>query len=170
MTAWLLDSAARLIALAEVDVFPGSPADVLGVYPRLVARLLDVPISLVSFVSDECQFFPASTGLAEAWAMRRQMPLPMSFCQYVVCGDEDFVVTDSLLDPRVEDNLAITELGVRAYLGVPLHAPGGEPVGALSAIDTRPRHWRRRMRTHRRARPTRARRPSRRGRARWQTS
>ena len=44
-------------------------------------------------------------------------------------------------DSRVCDNLAIPDLGVRAYLGVPIHDPKGATLGALCAIDSKPRVW-----------------------------
>ncbi|HVV37406.1 MAG TPA: GAF domain-containing protein [Acidimicrobiales bacterium] len=141
MTGWPLDSRQRLLALEEVDVFPGAPSPTFAVYAKLVARVLDVPTALVSFVSEDRQFFPALVGLAEPWATRRQTPLSMSFCQHVVTTDADLVVTDAVNDERVKDNLAIDELGVRAYLGVPMRAPGGETLGSLCAIDSRPRQW-----------------------------
>jgi signal transduction histidine kinase len=141
MPGWPLDSPLRLRALAEVDVFPGAPADAFAVYARLVARFLEVPTALVTFVSDECQFFPAATGLAQPWATRRQTPLSLSFCQHVVTTDDDLVITDAATDERVKDSPAVSEMGVRAYLGVPLRAPGGETLGSLCAVDNHPREW-----------------------------
>ena len=141
MPGWHLDSPLRLHALGEVDVFPGAPADAFAVYARLVARFLEVPTALVTFVSDDCQFFPAAVGLDEPWATRRQTPLSLSFCQHVVTSDEDLVVTDAARDHRVCDSPAVLELGVRAYLGTPLRAPGGETLGSLCAVDNRPRQW-----------------------------
>jgi signal transduction histidine kinase len=141
VAGWSLDSPLRLHALDEVDVYPGAPADAFAVYVRLVARFLDVPTALVTFVRDDCQFFPAAVGLEEPWATRRQTPLSLSFCRLVVTTDEDLVVTDATSDARVRDNVAVSELGIHAYLGVPLRAPGGEPLGALCAVDNRPRAW-----------------------------
>src|SRR6185503_16097882 len=68
VAAWSLNSPQRLAALAEVDVFPGAPDDAFAVYTRLVARVLDVPTALVSFLDGDCQFFPAATGLDEQTA------------------------------------------------------------------------------------------------------
>lgn len=141
MAAWELDSPVRLKALSEVDTFPGVPDEAFAVYTRLIAKLLDAPTALVSIVTDDRQFFPAAVGLGEPWGSRGQTPLAMSFCQHVVRSDDDLVVSCSDVDERVKDNLAIAELDVHAYLGVPLRAPGGEPLGALCAIDSKAREW-----------------------------
>ena len=45
---------------------------------------------------------------------------------------------DAENDPRVCHNLAIPDLGVKAYLGVPLTLPSGHIIGSLCAIDTAP--------------------------------
>lgn len=141
MVKWELDAPDRLKALSEVDAFPGVPDEAFAVYTRLVAKLLDAPTALVSFVTDDRQFFPAAQGVGEPWNTRGETPLALSFCQHVVRTDADFVVPFADEDPRVRDNPAITELDVHAYLGVPLRAPGGEPLGALCAVDSKPREW-----------------------------
>lgn len=139
--SWELADQARLRAISEADLFPGVPEPTFDPYARIVARLLDVPVALVSIVDDEQQFFPAQVGLGEPWASRGGTPLSMSFCQHVVRGDAPLVVVDSTGDDRVSGNLAIQELDVIAYLGVPVRAPGGEPLGSLCAIANHPRHW-----------------------------
>ena len=51
------------------------------------------------------------------------------------------MVEDARNDPRVCDNLAIRDLGVVSYLGVPLVTPDGYVLGSLCAIDSNPRRW-----------------------------
>jgi GAF domain-containing protein len=131
----------RLAAIARSDLFTGVPEPTLEPYVRIVARLLAVPTALVSIVTDEQQFFPAAVGLGEPWATRGETPLSMSFCQHVVTGDAPLVVLDAPQDERVADNLAVTELDVIAYLGVPLRSPDGSTLGALCAIDDQVRTW-----------------------------
>lgn len=139
--SWELADERRLLAIDEADLFPGVPEPTFDPYARIVARLLDVPVALVSIVNDEQQFFPAQVGVGEPWASRGGTPLSMSFCQHVVRGDAPLVVVDATGDDRVSGNLAVQELDVIAYLGVPVRAPGGEPLGSLCAITHHPRVW-----------------------------
>lgn len=139
--AWRLDDDQRLAALTGVEVVPGVVDPLFEPYVRLVTRMLGVPVSLVSFVTAHQQIFAAGTGLPEPWASRGETPLDMSFCQHVVTDDQPLQIDDAPEHPRVRTNLAIPVLGVQAYLGVPLRAPAGEPLGSLCAIDSQPRSW-----------------------------
>ena len=94
---------------------------------QVASRLLGIPVSLVSFVEADRQVFKGMLGLAEPWASRRQTPLSHSFCLHVAETGRPLIVDDARDNPLVCDNPAISELGVVAYLGVPLTAPGGRP-------------------------------------------
>ncbi|MDO9713561.1 sensor histidine kinase [Paracraurococcus lichenis] len=48
---------------------------------------------------------------------------------------------DARAHPVVRDNHAIADLGVVAYLGMPISSRDGHAIGALCAIDTAPREW-----------------------------
>ena len=131
----------RLDSLRSTDLLDSPAEAAFDRFTRLVTRALGVPVSLVSLVSDDRQFFKSATGLAEPWASRRETPLSHSFCQHVVAGDAPLVVDDAHHDPRVADNAAVDELAVTAYAGVPVHGPDGLPIGSLCAIDATPRVW-----------------------------
>lgn len=64
-----------------------------------------------------------------------------SFCQHVVTSGEPLVVANAHDTPLVAENLAIMELGVIAYAGVPLRVGGGQVIGSMCAIDHSPRAW-----------------------------
>ena len=53
-------------------------------YPRLVQRLLGVPVSLVTLVDEERQSFLGMAGLGEPFCTTRETPLNMSICKHVV--------------------------------------------------------------------------------------
>lgn len=136
-----LSGADRLDAVARSGLLDSPVEESFERATRLASQLLGVPVSLVSIVTDDRQFFKSARGLAEPWATRRQTPLSHSFCQHVVAGDQPLVVEDSQKHPLVADNAAIEDLSVAAYLGVPFRDETGQPLGALCAIDNEPRRW-----------------------------
>lgn len=107
----------------------------------LAIRVLGVPVALVSLVEKDRQVFPGCVGLPAPWGIRRETPLSHSFCQHVVSTGDPLVIEDARLHPLLADNLAIPDLGVIAYAGVPLTTPEGKVVGSFCAIDTQPRTW-----------------------------
>ncbi|MDP9465858.1 MAG: SpoIIE family protein phosphatase [Actinomycetota bacterium] len=134
------DHGRRLRALHATGL--GGQADpAFDRFARMAQRQLDVPVVLVSLVDESRQFFPGQHGLPDPWAQQRQTPLSHSFCKVVVATAQPLVVTDARLDPRVQDNLAIPDLGVIAYLGVPLTDSEDNVLGSLCAIDQVPRSW-----------------------------
>ena len=119
---------------------PAEPVPVFDLVAKIVRQDLDVPVALVSLVSAQEQVFPGADGLSEPWATERSTPLSHSFCQHVVTSGAPLVVENAHDVPLVADNLAILELGVIAYAGVPVRR-GDDVVGALCVIDHRPRRW-----------------------------
>lgn len=137
----IIQDPARLEALAETGLLdtPVSPA--LERLTRLTTRLLGVPTAVVSLVDRNRQFFAAHSGLAPEVAEARQTPLSHSFCQHVVATAAPLVVGDAKMHPLVSDNLAIPDLGIQAYAGVPLQTSDGKTLGSFCVFDGKPREW-----------------------------
>lgn len=136
-----LQDADRLSALNKTALLH-TPAE--AVFDRavvLATYVLGTPVGLISLVDDRRQFFKARVGLSEPVASRRETPLSHSFCQYVVTSDEPLIVNDARENSILRDNLAISDLSVIAYLGVPIHDPDGHVLGSFCAIDDKPRDW-----------------------------
>jgi len=131
---------ARVAALERTRLLDTPAEEPFDRLTRLSRELLDAPVALVSLVDRERQFFKSAFGLEEPWASRRETPLTHSFCKHVVAGNEPLVVADARVSPLVRDNLAVTELNVAAYAGVPL-VSSGEAIGALCVIDHVPHTW-----------------------------
>jgi two-component sensor histidine kinase len=131
----------RLSALYQTDLMDSGPEERFDLLTRLVATTLSVPVALVSLVDTRRQFFKSTFGLPEPWKSERETPLTHSFCQHVVSRAAPLVIEDATLDPLVCDNLAIPELNVRAYLGIPLRSEAGHVLGSLCAIDSAPHQW-----------------------------
>lgn len=131
----------RLAAVAETKAVDSPPDAAFDRLTQLATRLLMAPISLATFVTDSRQFFKSQIGMGEPWATRRETPLSHSFCQWVVASNDALVVDDATAHRVLRDNRAVKELNVVAYAGAPLTGAGGHPVGAMCAIDTKPRAW-----------------------------
>jgi GAF domain-containing protein len=131
----------RLAALRHSDLLDTPAEESFDRLARLAARIVGAPVALVTAVDRDRQFFKSCLGLPEPWATRRETPLSHSFCQHVVAVRDIVVVTDAREDPRFADNHAIRDLGVIAYLGVPLITAEGQAIGTLCVIDHEPRIW-----------------------------
>ena len=136
-----LSDEGRLAALSRTRLLDTPPEETFDRLTRLVCRLLGVPVALVSLVESDRQFFKSAVGLPEPWVLLRQTSLLHSFCQHVVATGAPLLIQDAGRHPLVSDNLAIPDLGVVAYLGMPLATADGHVLGSLCAIDTEPRSW-----------------------------
>jgi GAF domain-containing protein len=136
----VLADPARLRSLQRVCV-DAEPDEAFDRFARLVKTLLNVPVALVSLVTDERQFFPGQAGLEEPLSTKRETPLTHSFCQHVVIDGLPKIYPDARIYAEVRDNLAIPDMGVVAYAGFPLKDADGRILGSLCAIDMVPRPW-----------------------------
>lgn len=129
--------------LDELGLVDAPPEDAFDNVTKLATSLLDAPVSLVSVVdfAKDRQFFKSQVGLTDHWARERQTPLSHSFCQHVVTQNRPLIVEDASKHDLVKDNLAIPNLGVAAYLGVPFYGPTGHPIGAMCVVSGEPRVW-----------------------------
>jgi len=125
----------RLAALIELDLLDTPQEQEYDDLVRLASALCGTPISLVSLVDENRQWFKAVHGLAA-----RETHRNVSFCAYAILQTDLFVIEDATKDARFVDNSLVTgDPHIRFYAGVPLEAPGGAAIGTLCVIDTIPR-------------------------------
>ncbi len=130
------DETRRLAALEAYAVLDTALEADFDDITELAARALEMPISLVSFVDAQRQWFKSAFGLEV-----RQTPRPLSFCAHaILTPGERFEVEDAHADPRFRDNALVTgPPHIRFYAAVPLLSPQGLAIGTLNVIDRRPR-------------------------------
>ena len=136
-----LDDIERLAALEESGLLDSEAEEAFDRLTRLAGRLLKAPVAIVSLITPSRQYFKSSIGLPEPWAALCETPLSHSFCKHVVQMREPLVVGNALEHPLVSTNLAIRDLGVVAYCGVPLTTSAGHILGSFAVCDTEPREW-----------------------------
>jgi DNA-binding response OmpR family regulator len=125
----------RLAALRALNLLDTAPEERFDRFTRLTAALFDAPVSLVSLVDENRQWFKSCIGIEQCETSRE-----VSFCAHALKKADVMVVPDALLDPRFADNPLVTDgPRIRFYAGAPLTVPGGLCVGTLCVLDSRPR-------------------------------
>ncbi|MBO1019192.1 PAS domain-containing protein [Methylobacterium sp. SD274] len=102
---------------------------------KAASAACNVPISLISLLDGERQWFKAETGFGQ-----RETPISSSICRYAVREqDAVFEISDTTRDERTATNPLVTgDSHVRFYAGVPLQTADGVTLGTLCVLDTKP--------------------------------
>ncbi|MFZ5469788.1 MAG: response regulator [Myxococcota bacterium] len=129
----------RLRALFDLRLDQPAPEEALRAFVDHVARVFEVPVCLISVVTESRQFWTAGCGVPEVLAVERGTVREQSFCTHAVVGRTALVVQDAADNPFFYDNLLVWKHGVRLYAGVPLMSRTGEAVGTLCVMDFKPR-------------------------------
>ncbi len=132
----------RLASLRATGLLDSPVEEDFDRLARLAARLLDAPVALITLVDADRQVLKSAPGLtASPWAEQRETSLSHSICQHVVERQSPLIVEDLREHPVLRDSLAIPDLDIIAYAGVPLTRPDGYVMGSLCVTDREPRHW-----------------------------
>jgi diguanylate cyclase (GGDEF)-like protein len=124
----------RLEVLRRTGLLDAGIQDSLQRFARLAAELTGAPISFVSLVDADRQYFSGAYGRDV-----QETPLGASYCKHAIADDVQLSIDDSHADEIFAHNDA-TQADVRAYLGSPF-AAGGARLGALCVIDTETHAW-----------------------------
>lgn len=125
----------RLEALLSLDILDTPEEPEYDELVRLAAQICGTPISTVTLVDADRQWFKASVGLTI-----RETPRNVSFCSHAIRQSGLFVVENAARDPRFQEFSNVTSApGIRFYASMPIETPSGHRVGALCVIDTAPR-------------------------------
>jgi hypothetical protein len=131
----------RMAALEAAEVLDTAQSRLQDSITRIASNLIGAPVTLLSLVDHDRQFFKSQVGLPDPWRSERQTPLSHSFCQWVVSGEEELIVEDAREMPALKSNGAVSDLGVIAYAGIPVRSQSGHVLGSFCAIDSKPRVW-----------------------------
>jgi len=126
----------RLRRLREYEILDTLPEEDFDNITRIASAICQTPISLISLVDRDRQWFKSSIGLRE-----RETPRDASFCAHAINHPEQvMMVPDATLDQRFVQNPLVTgEPGIRFYAGVPLVDSTGCALGTLCIIDNKSR-------------------------------
>ena len=125
----------RLRDLHDYAILDTPPEESFDRITRLAKMTLQTPMSVVSLVADDRQWFKSRIGVTGCETAR-----DISFCTHTIQLNEPLIVRDSHLDPRFANSpLVLGDPFIRFYIGSPLNTPAGYNIGALCAMDTVPR-------------------------------
>jgi diguanylate cyclase (GGDEF)-like protein len=129
------NEAERLHALRALQILDSSHEERFDRVTRLARRLFGVPISLVSLIDEDRQWFKSAQGLDVSETSRE-----VSFCGHAINQTGLFIVPDVLDDERFHDNPLVTDApNIRFYAGYVLKIRQGINIGTLCLIDSKPR-------------------------------
>lgn len=129
------DEDKRLETLRALRILDSEPEERFDRLTRMAKRMFGVPISLVSIVDSNRQWFKSAQGLEVS-----ETPRNISFCGHAILGDGLFMVPDTHQDERFADNpLVLGDPNIRFYAGCPLKVSNGHKMGTLCLIDQKPR-------------------------------
>ena len=128
--------ARRQAALDALRITDSLPEPAYEAIVKLAAILCGTPISLISLITRDRQWFKARVGL-EA----EETPRSMAFCNHAIASrGETMEVGDASIDPRFQDNPLVTgDPNIRFYAGHPLVDSQGHALGTVCVIDQVPR-------------------------------
>jgi GAF domain-containing protein len=130
------NEAERLRALRLYRILDSGSEKAFDDLTRLAAAICGTPISLITLVDEDRQWFKSRVGLSESETSR-----DVAFCAHAILQDDVFVVTDATADRRFAANPLVTsDPAIRFYAGAPLTVATGISLGTLCVIDREPRH------------------------------
>jgi signal transduction histidine kinase len=127
---------ARLQDLYDSGLLDSPQEEEFDEIVRFASTLCNMPISLISLVDSNRQWFKAKIGLDENETNR-----DFSFCAHAILQEDLFEVQDTWKDARFSDNpLVVSSPEIRFYAGMPLVTSTGSRLGTLCVIDREPGH------------------------------
>lgn len=131
MSVLTRSEASRLAAVRGTGLLESTRDPSLAALTRVAARMLGVPICLISLVDQDIIYLHSAYGLEGT-----EVPRSQTFCDQVVQSGQPLLIPDAHADPRYRDMpLVRGPPYIRGYAGLPLRDEEGFTLGTLCVID-----------------------------------
>jgi len=127
----------RIARLLGFDILDTAKDPLLDRLTQIASQITGTPVSLLTFIDRERQWIKSKYGTELEQTSRED-----SFCSHTILNknDDPLIVTDTEKDSRFATNPFVKgEPHIRFYVGIPLQAGDGLPIGSLCVIDTKPK-------------------------------
>ncbi|MBA3898877.1 MAG: GAF domain-containing sensor histidine kinase [Bacteroidetes bacterium] len=129
-----IDEQDRLSELFQFSILDSEPEQDFDEIVQLASAICECPISLISLIDQNRQWFKARIGLNVSETERN-----VAFCAHTILGKDIMIVEDATKDNRFFDNPLVSgKPDIRFYAGMPLISSAGFNMGSLCVIDSKP--------------------------------
>lgn len=129
--------AERIKALKSLEILDTPPDGSFDKVTRLAAKLLEMPIAIITLVDTDRIWFKSKYGLDV-----QEISRDPGLCASAILSDELYLVEDAKNDIRTLANpLVAGNFGLRFYAAVPIKTKDGYNLGTLCVIDKEPREF-----------------------------
>ena len=135
----MLRNGERLTAVRRAELLDSPVEEAFDSLSRLAGALIGTPVTFLSVVDAERDFYKSQCGMPDPLSTTRQMS-GRTFCQLAIAGSEPLAISNTHAHEVWREIPSVDALGVRAYLGVPLMVDA-HAVGSFCCVDMRPREW-----------------------------
>ncbi|MGJ3233748.1 GAF domain-containing sensor histidine kinase [Marivirga sp.] len=125
----------RLKELRSLNILDSEQEKDFDELVELASIICGVPISLVTLIDADRQWFKSNKGLSTD-----STPRDVSFCGHAINGEDVFIIENAVADKRFYDNPLVTDdPNIRFYAGMPIKSENGYNLGTLCVIDSKPK-------------------------------
>lgn len=130
-----IDEKLRIKKLRSLGLLDSDPDAFFDHITRVASTIAGTPISLISLVDEDRQWFKSKHGLDVTQTSR-----DISFCTHAVESGERLIIEDARLDDQFCRNpLVVHAPNIRFYAGIPIKSMEGFALGTLCVIGHQPK-------------------------------
>lgn len=125
----------RLEELFEYKILDTDPEIEFNQLAELAAAICEVPMSIISFIDDERQWYKAKTGLNHTEVKKEE-----TLCQFALDKPDELLIIENASEHEIfRNNSGVKNAPfIRFYVGVPLVSSRGNVLGTLCVMNTIP--------------------------------
>ncbi len=128
----------RINKLRNLNILDTQKEEEFDSITEIASFICDAPMSLVTLIDDERQWFKAVKGLEGL----TEVPVQASFCVHAINNDNGEMIVDNLTeDSRFEESPFVKNApNAQFYAGISIETSDGFRLGTVCVLDTKPRN------------------------------